>query len=94
MSSHSDHIPKKARPSDKPSKKCKLCEKHGGKPLTHYTNECKKYNTDGTIKEGFGRGGKGSPKDAKAAKKEKAHYAQLSREIKAKIGRASCRERV
>ena len=51
--------------------------------MTHYTNECKKYNTDGTIKEGFGRGGKGSPKDAKTAKKEKARYAQLYREIKA-----------
>jgi hypothetical protein len=34
MSSHNDRIPKKAKPSDKPSKKCKLCKKYGDKPLT------------------------------------------------------------
>ena len=51
MTFPNDRIPKKAKPSDKPSKKCKLCEKYGGKPLNHYTNKCKKYNPDGSVKK-------------------------------------------
>lgn len=77
MSSPNDRIPKKAKPSEKPSKKCKLCEKLGGKPLTHYTNECKKYNPDGTVKKDFGRGSSNGGKDTK---REKAHFAQMKKE--------------
>ncbi len=80
MSSPNDPIPKKAKPSDKPSKKCKLCEKLGGKPLTHYTNECKKYNPDGTVKKDFGKGGKGSSNGGKDYTREKAHFAQMKKE--------------
>ena len=56
MSSPNAPIPKKAKPSEKPSKKFKLCVKLGGKPLTHYTNECKKYNPDGPVMNDFGTG--------------------------------------
>jgi hypothetical protein len=80
MTSPNDRIPKKAKPSDKPSKKCKLCEKHGGKPLTHYMSECKKYNPDGSVKKDFGKGGKGSCNGGKDSKREKAHFAQMKKE--------------
>ena len=42
-------IPKKARFAGKPN--CKLCEKHGGKPETHATDKCRKWNADGTLKK-------------------------------------------
>ena len=48
--------------------KCKLCEKHGGKPETHATEKCRRWNADGTAKS-FETG----KKDKKAHKA----YAQL-----------------
>ena len=51
MTSYCDRIPKKPKTSPKPSKHCNLCEKHGGGPKMHNTNECKKYQPDGTPKK-------------------------------------------
>ena len=39
-------VPKKVRFA----KKCDLCKKHGGTHTTHSTNECRKYEKDGTEK--------------------------------------------
>jgi hypothetical protein len=84
MSSPNDRIPKKAKPpltSPKPYKKCKLCEKYGGKPLTtHYTGKWKKYNPNGSVKTDFGKGGKGSSNGGKDSKREKAHFTQMKKE--------------
>jgi len=30
---------------------CSLCKKHGGTHTTHNTNECRRYNSDGTQKK-------------------------------------------
>jgi hypothetical protein len=80
MSSPNVCIPKKAKPSDKPSKKCKLCKKYGGKPLTYYTSKCKKYNPNGSVKKDIGKGGKGSSNGGKDSKCNKAHFAQMKKE--------------
>ncbi len=42
-------IPKKA----KVEKSCALCQKHGGVHTTHNTGECRKYEKDGILKNGF-----------------------------------------
>ena len=46
MSSSASRIPKKQRVE----KHCNLCQKHGGAQDTHNTNECTKYEKDGTLK--------------------------------------------
>jgi hypothetical protein len=38
--------------------KCKHCEKYGGKPKTHVTDKCRKWNADGTSKNKEGSHGK------------------------------------
>ena len=50
------------------------------RPLTHYTNECKKYNPDGSVKKDFGKGGKGSSNRGKDYTREKAHFVQMKKE--------------
>ena len=46
MSCSASRIPKKQRVE----KHCNLCQKHGGVQDTHNTNECTKYEKDGTLK--------------------------------------------
>ena len=46
MNSSADRIPKKKRVE----KHCNLCQKHGGTQDTHNTNDCTKYEKDGTLK--------------------------------------------
>ena len=76
MTSFRDRIPKKPKTSPKPSKHCDLCEKHGGAPKTHNTNECKRYRSDGTPKKPVVRS------DGKHDHKKRGKsYAQLLEEI-------------
>ena len=59
--SNAGRIPKKKRAE----KHCTLCQKHGGAAGTHNTNECTKYEKDGTKKSTWGTGkspGKSSSK--------------------------------
>lgn len=48
--------------------KCKHCEKFGGKPETHVTEKCRKWNADGTLKN----------KESSHGKDKKAHKAFAS----------------
>jgi hypothetical protein len=48
--------------------KCKHCEKYGGKPETHVTEKCRKWNADGTLKN----------KESSHSKDKKAHKAFAS----------------
>ena len=71
MNSSSDRIPKKARNE----KHCVLCKQHGGAHTTHNTNECKRYNKDGTLKKGWSKPASGS------AKPDHQSFAQLSKQV-------------
>jgi hypothetical protein len=37
-------------------KHCVLCQKYGGKPATHNTSDCTKYDKDGTVKPSWSSG--------------------------------------
>ena len=52
MNSSYERIPKKAKSSDK---FCQLCKEHGGPHKTRNTNDCRKYEKDGTKKKNFGK---------------------------------------
>ncbi len=71
MNSSSDRIPKKVRNE----KHCVLCKKYGGAHTTHNTNECKRYDKDGTLKKGWSKPASGS------AKPDHQSFAQLSKQI-------------
>jgi hypothetical protein len=73
-------FPRRLSPLTSLPRSVKLCEKYGGKPLTHYTNECKKYNPNGSVIKDFGKGEKGSSNGGKDSKCEKAHFAQMKKE--------------
>ncbi len=83
MVSFSDRIPKKSR---KEAKQCALCKKHGGAQNTHNTGDCKKYNSDGTLKKGFA--GKNAQRNRSASHNQKSNYVQLSAKI-AKLERSN-----
>jgi hypothetical protein len=57
MVSFHEPIPKKPH---KDAKHCSLCKKHGGAHTTHNMSDCRKYEKDGKIKKGFGKGQHGS----------------------------------
>ena len=57
MVSFNEPIPKKVC---KVAKHCALCKKHGGAHVTHNTSDCCKYDKDGKLKMGFGKGQHGS----------------------------------
>ena len=79
MVSFDDQIPKKSR---KDAKHCTLCRKHGGAQNTHNTGNCKKYNSDGTLKKGFaGKNAQRNPRKESASRNQKTNYAQLSAKI-------------
>eukprot|EP00804_Cyclotella_cryptica_P015098 CCRYP_000665-RA/>CCRYP_000665-RA protein AED:0.26 eAED:0.72 QI:0/0/0/1/1/1/3/0/330 len=77
MVSFNEPIPKKVR---KTAKHCALCKKHGGAHATHNTSDCCKYEKDGKLKKGFGKGQHGS---TALDKKTASAFAQLS----AKLGK-------
>ena len=79
MNSLSDRIPKSKKERQvkfvKRSKECYLCKKHGGAADTHNTQECKKWDKDGTRKKSFrSKRPEGSEGGGKS-------YAQLSAEV-------------
>ena len=90
--SNAGRIPKKKRVE----KHCTLCQKHGGAPNTHNTNECTKYEKDGTMKSTWGAGkspGKSSSKkDGKAFAQLAKSVSKLEKALK-KTGRASSKKR-
>ncbi len=51
-------VPKKVRFA----KSCNLCKEHGGANTTHSTNECRKYEKDGTEKSSYRSAKKGGKK--------------------------------
>ncbi len=57
MVSPNEPIPKKVC---KVVKHCALCKKHGGAHAMHNTSDCHKYDKDGKLKKGFGKGQHGS----------------------------------
>jgi hypothetical protein len=66
-------VPKKVRFA----KNCNLCKKHGGAHTTHSTNECRKYEKDGTEKSSSRSAKKGSKKSYAS----KQNFAQLTKKI-------------
>ncbi len=86
MVTFSDRIPKKSR---KDAKHCALCKKHGGAHNSHNAGDCKKYNSDGTLKKGFaGKSVQRNPHNESAQREQKSNYAQLSAKI-AKLERSN-----
>ncbi len=79
MGSFSDRIPKKTH---KEAKQCAICKKHGDLQNTHKTGDCKKYNSDGTLKKAFaGKSMQQNSRNGSALRKQKANYVQLSGKI-------------
>ena len=75
MVSPSKPIPKKVC---KVAKHCALCKKHGGAHATHNMSDCCKYDKDGKLKKGFGKGQHGS---TALDKKTASAFAQLSAKV-------------
>ena len=71
MKSATDRIPKKLRSE----KHCVLCKEFGGKPDTHNTLQCFKWEKGGKLKSGFGSSGAEKPFKKKA---ENSAFAQLN----------------
>ena len=79
-SSSNNRIPRKQR-SEGPNHKqqesgtkfCNLCQQFGGSHKTHNTRDCRRWNKDGSSKEGFG-----GPKTKKFGKTANAHTQELS----------------
>ncbi len=59
------------------AKSCDLCKKHGGAHTTHSTNECRKYEKNGTEKSSYRSAKKGGKKGYTA----KQNFAQLTEKI-------------
>ena len=74
--SSADRIPKKKK---KTEKHCVLCQKHGGASNTHNTNECRRYEKDGTAKSGWDK--KSNAKPAGKSRSDSNSFAQLKDEI-------------
>ena len=77
-------------------KHCTLCQKHGGASGTHNTNECTKYEKDGTMKSSWGTGK--SPNKSFNKKGEGKAFAQLAKTVSKlekaiKKGRASSKKK-
>jgi hypothetical protein len=64
-------------------KHCVLCQKHGGKPATHNTSDCTKYEKDGTVKPSWSSGKYLADKTKK--KSDGNSYAQFEDRIFAKM---------
>ena len=80
MQSYNDRIPKKAKSN--PKRLCRYCDKWGGKPLTHDTANCARYNPDGTTKSSYGKGAaKGSSGSERVSRKDKANFAQMAKKF-------------
>ena len=77
MNSSSDRIPKKKKKTSE--KHCVLCQKHGGSPGTHNTNDCNKYEKDGRVKPEWGK--KPSAKPSGKKRPDANSFAQLKDEI-------------
>jgi hypothetical protein len=75
MVSPKEPIPKKAC---KVAKHCALCKKHGGAHAMHNMPDCCKYDKDGKLKKGFGKGQHGSTAHDK---KNSSAFAQLSAKV-------------
>jgi hypothetical protein len=82
MVSSNEPIPKKIR---KTAKHCALCKKHGGAHATHNTSDCRKYDKDGKLEKGFGKGQHGK---TVLDKKTSSAFAQLSEKVE-KLKKAS-----
>ena len=67
-------------------KHCVLCQKYGGKPATHNTGECTKYEKDGTVKPSWSSGKYLADKSKE--KSEGKSYAQLEKRLFAKVDKA------
>jgi hypothetical protein len=82
MGSIHEPIPKKPR---KDVKHCVLCTRHGSMHVIHNALDCCKYEKDGKIKKGFGKGQHGS---TASNKKTASAFAQLLAKI-AKLEKAN-----
>jgi len=60
------------------AKHCALCKKHGGVHATHNTLDCHRYDKDGKLKKGFGKGQRGS---RASDKRTASAFTQLSAKI-------------
>ena len=78
MVSFSERIPKRRRTE----KHCSLCKKHGGAHTTHNTPDCRKYESNGTLKKNFkGTKPTGPSRGTKRPARGGSSYAQLSAKI-------------
>jgi hypothetical protein len=82
MVSFNEPIPKKIH---KTAKHCTLCKKHGGAHATHNTSDCRKYDKDGKLQKGFGKGQRGK---TAIDKKTASAFAQLLAKVE-KIKKAN-----
>ncbi len=78
MVSFSERIPKRRRTE----KYCSLCKKHGGAHTTHNTPDCRKYESNGTLKKNFkGTKPTGPSHGTERPARGGSSYAQLSAKI-------------
>ena len=84
MSSSTSQIPKMPRVE----KHCNLCQNHGGTQDTHNTNECAKYEKDGTLKSEWAKKssakapGKSRKLDGKSFSQVMDHLTKMEKAIK------------
>ena len=90
--SDAGRIPKKKRVE----KHCTLCQKHGGASSSHNTNECTKYEKDGTMKTNWGTS---KSKSKSSNKSDGKTFAQLAKSVSKlekalkKAGRAASKKK-
>jgi hypothetical protein len=80
-------------------KHCVLCQKHGGKPATHNTGDCTKYEKDGTVKPSWSSGKYLADKTKKKsdgnsyAQLEDRIFVQMDKKLKKAFKSASCQKK-
>ena len=85
-----------SRKKKRVEKHCTLCQKHGGASSSHNTNECTKYEKDGTLKTNWGTG---KSKAKSSNKSDGKTFAQLAKSVSKlekalkKAGRAASKKK-
>ena len=95
MKSAMDQIPKKPRTGSE--KHCVLCQEYGGKPETHNTLKCFKWEKGDKLKSAFGSNGAGKPFKKKvenlAFAQLNERFAKLEKSLKHRKKKSSCKKK-
>ncbi len=92
MSSSTDNIPKKQKPSAS-SKFCQLCKEHGGPHKTHNTSDCLKLEKNGMKKNGFAKPFQSQKKDGNSFAQLTEKLSKLEKIVKKVTKKSSCRRK-